>query len=265
LEIVVTVALFLLNAMAICVFALVWLCYCVGCDFKKLCCCRKVKQMRLVTDEALIEQVRQKLIAGGDDNGDGDDEAAPELYWRHPVSSLAQTIAPEEVLSHTGITKGWVWTDENGQDSWSKSTPEVVTEIPDGEKANPGEFICTLDLKTMELSPLEMVLPDVMSDPCDGDSKNAEQPPHGQNEMLPTVQEEVVVKDNEPDFAPQTHDNQFAGHNPMQQNDSRVVVLDDEIQLQRREVQQSLRKEALQNRRKKRQEMRRSHPRCVFS
>jgi hypothetical protein len=35
-------------------------------------------------------------------------------------------------------------------------------------------------------------------------------------------------------------------------------VLDDEIQLQRREVQQSLRKEALQNRRKKRQEMRRS-------
>jgi hypothetical protein len=129
--------------------------------------------MRLVTDEALIEQVRQKLIAGGDDNGDGDDEAAPELYWRHPVTSLAQEHPPKQVVSRTGIAEGWVWTEENGNESWSKMTPEVVAEIPDGGQPKPGEFTCTLDLKTMSLSPFVEVLRDVMSDPEDDSHHHA--------------------------------------------------------------------------------------------
>jgi hypothetical protein len=120
--------------------------------------------MRLVTDEALIEQVRLKFL----ERGDGNDEESPKLYWRHPIASLAQTHPPEEVLSHTGITKGWVWIDErHGEKSFSDINPVVLTEIPDGEKAKPGEFVCTLDPKTMSLSPLLEVLPDVMSDPDD--------------------------------------------------------------------------------------------------
>jgi hypothetical protein len=200
LEIVVTVALFLLNAMAICVFALVWLCYCVRYDRKILRCCRKVKHMRLVTDEALIGQVRQKLIAGGDGNGDGNDEKDPKLYWRHPVTSLAQEHPPKEVVSRTGIAEGWVWSDENGHDSWSKSTPEVVTEIPDGEKAKPGEFVCTLDPKTMSLSPLLEVPPDVMSDSGDSnDQADDHREVNGDVEMVnnPTRGAGIVDRDDD--------------------------------------------------------------------
>jgi hypothetical protein len=154
LEIVVTVALFLLNAIMICIFALVWFWYCVGCDFKKLRC-RKLKQMRLVKDDALIAQ------------GNVDEEEAPKLYWRHPITSLAQTHPPQELLTHDGTVGCWVYTDTNGKKSWSDSAPEVVSEIPDGEEAKTGEFTCMLDPKTMSLSPLLEVPPDVMSDPND--------------------------------------------------------------------------------------------------
>jgi hypothetical protein len=192
LEIVVTAALFLLNAIVICVFAIVWLCYCVGYDFKKLRC-RKVKQMRLVTDAALIEQVRLKLIEGGD--GNGNDEEAPKLYWRHPVSSQAQEHPPNEVgVLRSGVAEGWVWTDERGKKSWSDIIPEVVSEIPDGgEKAKPGEFICTLDPKTMSLSPLLEVPPDVMSDPYDNNDQADD--PRGVNggiEMVENPAREAV-------------------------------------------------------------------------
>jgi hypothetical protein len=195
LEIVVTVALFLLNAIMICIFALVWFWYCVGCDFKKLRC-RKVKQMRLVSDVALIERVRLKFREGGD----GSDEESPKLYWRHPVSSLAQEHPPKEVVSRTGIAEGWVWSDENGHDSWSKSTPEVVTEIPDGEKAKPGEFVCTLDPKTMSLSPLLEVPPDVMSDSGDSnDQADDHREVNGDVEMVnnPTRGAGIVDRDDD--------------------------------------------------------------------
>jgi hypothetical protein len=240
LEIVVTVALFSLNAIAIITFALVWICYFLGCNYTQLCC-RKLKQMRVVNDKAVIEQARKKLMEGGDASKDVDGQ----LYWRHPETSVALTHPPEEVVLLAGI--GYVWTDENGIKSWSDSAPTVITAVSRGEKAEPGEFVCTMHPKTMQLSPLEEVLPDVMSKPGEvKDSKNVE-PSNEQTETLPATQEGVVKENNDTDDdddAPEIHEApSFAGHNPMQQSDNRVVVLDSDIQQQQKEARQKRRNE----------------------
>ena len=49
--------------------------------------------------------------------------------------------------------------------SWSQEKPQLVARLRDGETAREGAFVCTLDLKSMVLSEIVQLPPDVMSDP----------------------------------------------------------------------------------------------------
>jgi hypothetical protein len=91
LEIIVTVGLFLLNAIIIVVFASVFAGYYLAIDIRELLQCRKFKVMRLVTDKAVVAQELARPDTGregGAAANDFDDVAVPALCWRHPVSAL---------------------------------------------------------------------------------------------------------------------------------------------------------------------------------
>ena len=169
LEIIVTVGLFLLNATVITVFASVCVVYYLAIDVNRLLRCRKFKVMRLVTDEAVLAQELARPDTGHEGlsgaAANDPDGTVPALCWRHPGTGAAQVYPPKQVYVRDGVAEaGWVWTDADGNESWSKETPQLVAALAEGEKKpTPGNFVCNIDIKTLIMSPLAEVPPDVMS------------------------------------------------------------------------------------------------------
>ena len=167
LEILVTAGLFLLNAIIIVVFAAVYVVYYLAIDVSGLLQCHKMKVMRLVTDKAVVtrELARSDIgREGGAAANDPNDSAVPEFCWRHPGTGAAQLHPPKQVYSRDGVAEGvWGWTDIDGKKSWSEETPQLVAARGEGEKnPTPGTFVCNIDAKTLIMSPLAEVPPDVM-------------------------------------------------------------------------------------------------------
>ena len=154
-----TSGLFLLNAIAITTFAFTYISYYFDFDFIKLLRCRKMKKMKLVTEVAKIREELQRLHVPTETT----ETAVPLLYWRHPETGIAQTQVPTEIVKKEGgEAEGWIWTDGDGNEVWSKRAPQLVVALAKGEGSKPGDMICTLDPKTLLLSPLVEVPLDVM-------------------------------------------------------------------------------------------------------
>ena len=165
LEMIVTVGLFLLNSIIISVFASVYVVYTLAIDVNRLLRCRKFKVMRLVTDKAVValELARPDTGREGGAAANDPDGAIPALCWRHPDTGAAQVHPPKQVYSRDGVAKGvWGWTDADGKKSWSENTPQLVAALDEGEILTPGDFVCNIDTKTLIMSPLAEVPPDVM-------------------------------------------------------------------------------------------------------
>ena len=165
LEIIVTVGLFLLNAIIISVFTSVYVVYSLAIDVSGLLRCRKFTVMRLMTDEAVVAQelARPATGRGGGADVDAQNGAVPALCWRHPVTGAAQVHPPKQVYSRDGVAEGvWVWTDADGTKSLSEASPQLVSALGKGEKPTSGDFVCNIDTKTLLMSPLAQVPPDVM-------------------------------------------------------------------------------------------------------
>ena len=166
LEILVTAGLFLLNAIIIVVFAAVCVVYYLAVDVSGLLQCRKMKVMRLVTDEAVVTRELARSDTGregGAAANDPDYGAVPALCWRHPGTGAAQVHPPKQ-YSRDGVAEGvWGWTDANGKESWSKETPQLVAARGEWHRpAARGDFVCKINTKTLIMSPLVEVPHDVM-------------------------------------------------------------------------------------------------------
>ena len=188
LEILITLCLSILNAVVIVVTATTWAVYALGIQLSKLRC-RKTAMMRLVTDEAVIAQ----HLAVHGVNGDDDDV---KTMWRHPTKNTAQKEAPRRFREEDGTTTGWHWVDqESGGITATTEAPQLLAKLSDDETAEEGDSVCVLDLKTLALSPLVEVPPDVGGITCCGAQQaDAEQ----KNEASLQIPETPVDIENPP-------------------------------------------------------------------
>ena len=172
LEILVTLCLFILNAVVVVVTATTWAFFALGIETSKLRC-RKTVKMRLVTHEAEIAQYL--AVRGVDDNGDD-----VTTIWRHPTKNTAQKEAPQQLFDSTGSPIDvWHWVDmDSGLATATTEAPQLLAKFSDDETVEAGDSVCVLDLKTLALSPLIEVPPDVGGATCCG----AQQEDENENE-----------------------------------------------------------------------------------
>ena len=167
LEILVTVGLFILNAIIIVVFASVFAIYYLSIDVDGLLRCRKFEVMQLVTDEAVVAQELARLDTSGEGGAaanDPDDGGVPALCWRHPGTGAVHVHPPKQMYSQDGVAEGvWCWTDADGKKSWLEEPPQLVASRGEWHRQTiPGDFVCNIDTKTLLMSPLTEVPLDVM-------------------------------------------------------------------------------------------------------
>ena len=171
LEILVTVGLFLLNSVAIVIFGAVYVGYYFNVDLRCVRC-RKLKRMRLVTDEAVIaQQLVERFIADEDDR--------PKMFWRNPFTDMAQRHAPRQFVTAGDPKPAWEWILKDEGVAFTTDSPQLVVALDEGEVGEPGQQICTLNLKTLALTPLVQVPEDVGGALCCGDSNKEATMDHG--------------------------------------------------------------------------------------
>ena len=174
LELVITVGLFLLNTTVIIIFALACVAYYWGVEMKSLRC-KKSKQMRRVVNETVVA----RELAWRDD----DDTEVPlqSFFWRNPTTGVAQEEPPSQISNADGSLHGfWCWVDANQNVTFAAHEPELIVAVADGEVPAPGDFVCTLYEKSMKVSTLLEVPPDV-----------------GGRKLCGCTDEEVVGEDDE--------------------------------------------------------------------
>jgi hypothetical protein len=172
LDLAVTGGLFFLNAACISIFTFVWLRYLIdGWNICYTCISwrrNRWDKVRLITnDEAVMKMLTRydDVVDGDDDNGEeGEEETMlPIMFWRHPVTSYASR-APPEVVQREGRKTGYIWTDEEGE-LFTTDMPQLLVPLQHGRRT--GDMICMFYPKSLLLTQLREVPPDVMASPDD--------------------------------------------------------------------------------------------------
>jgi hypothetical protein len=74
----------------------------------------------------------------------------------------------------------------------SENSPQLLAELCDGDTTQPGDFVCTLNLKTMSLSLLVEVPPDVMGDEATPREEEAESKDDGPGDEEEAIQGQTI-------------------------------------------------------------------------
>jgi hypothetical protein len=101
-----------------------------------------------------------------DQEGEEEEEEV-RMYWKHPITSIAQLRAPERLYDDGGAhTAVWQWTAADGTIVFDRALPELLVVLGKDEKEAPGDFVSFLNHRSMKISPLVRVMPDVGGRRC---------------------------------------------------------------------------------------------------
>jgi hypothetical protein len=129
LEVLVTLALFLLNTLVIFAMAATWLAYMLGIDARSLrcwCCKNATATLRLVDDSAALERYLARATLDGG------------YFWLNPKTGKAQRETPMRVFPSTAL-EGWLWTTR------SAAANLIANARAAAEKAKEGAEYCAQD------------------------------------------------------------------------------------------------------------------------
>jgi hypothetical protein len=139
LEVLVTLTLFIANALSVVSFAATIAA--LNLDLVGRWRAKWWTKLRVVTDEAAV--------------ADALAQRAEQCRWRHPVRNVAVERGPTKTttqVDRVGDVAMWAWVDAKGDVLMSQASPTLLVELDEGEELEPGDHFCFVRPKTGAVS-----------------------------------------------------------------------------------------------------------------